>query len=79
MVRYEQPAAIAHSDYTPRGAIEQLKGSFPGQEASFQDHEYDMIKCVFFSGFTSFVPLLTSSQCLETTGWTQRRLATSPV
>lgn len=42
-VKYEQPAAVAHSDYTPRGAIEQLKGSFPGQEAHFLDKEYDMI------------------------------------
>ncbi|KAL6409725.1 putative CmcJ-like methyltransferase [Ilyonectria robusta] len=44
-VKYEQPAAIAHSDYTPGGAIAQLKGSFPGQEAHFLDKEYDMIKC----------------------------------
>ncbi|KAH6982201.1 putative CmcJ-like methyltransferase [Ilyonectria sp. MPI-CAGE-AT-0026] len=43
VVKYEQPAAVAHSDYTPGGAIAQLKGSFPGQEAHFLDKEYDMI------------------------------------
>lgn len=43
IVKYEQPAAVAHSDYTPGGAIQQLKGSFPGQEAHFLDKEYDMI------------------------------------
>ncbi|KID93397.1 hypothetical protein MAJ_10634, partial [Metarhizium majus ARSEF 297] len=43
VVKYEQPAAVAHSDYTPGGAIEQLKGSFPGQEAFFMGREYDMI------------------------------------
>ncbi|KAI1359611.1 putative CmcJ-like methyltransferase [Xylaria arbuscula] len=42
-VKYEQPATVAHSDYTPEGAIQQLKGSFPGQEAYFLDKEYDMI------------------------------------
>ncbi|KAI8949996.1 putative CmcJ-like methyltransferase [Xylaria longipes] len=43
LVNYQQPATVAHSDYTPEGAIEQLKGSFPGQEAHFLDKEYDMI------------------------------------
>ncbi|KAI1313742.1 putative CmcJ-like methyltransferase [Xylaria venustula] len=42
-VKYEQPATVAHSDYTPEGAVEQLKGSFPGQEAHFIGKEYDMI------------------------------------
>ncbi|RYC56770.1 hypothetical protein CHU98_g9434 [Xylaria longipes] len=43
LVNYQQPATVAHSDFTPEGAIEQLKGSFPGQEAHFLDKEYDMI------------------------------------
>ncbi|KAI9668932.1 MAG: hypothetical protein M1829_005244 [Trizodia sp. TS-e1964] len=30
-------------DYTPEGAIEQLGGSFPRQEAQFLDKEHDMI------------------------------------
>ncbi len=41
---YEQPARLAHSDYTPLGALLQLKSSFPGQEKYFEDKEFDMIK-----------------------------------
>lgn len=43
VVKHEQPAAVAHTDYTRGGAVQQLKGSFPGQEEHFLDKEYDMI------------------------------------
>lgn len=66
MVKYEQPAAVAHSDYTPGGAIEQLKGSFRGQETHFLNREFDMIKCVLLR--IHVVLWLMSGQCLETVG-----------
>lgn len=44
VVTHEQPAVLAHSDYSVDGAIMQLQASFPGQEAYFKSREYDMIK-----------------------------------
>lgn len=46
IVDYEQPACVAHSDYSVGGALLQLKASFPGQESYFEDKEFDMIKSV---------------------------------
>ncbi|KAI7288788.1 hypothetical protein KC343_g1093 [Hortaea werneckii] len=43
IITYEQPAAVAHVDYSLDGAIQQLKGSFPGQEAHFLNKDFDMI------------------------------------
>jgi len=43
ITKHEQPACVAHSDYSVRGAILQLKSSFPGQEKYFEDKEFDMI------------------------------------
>ena len=63
VVKYEQPAALAHSDYTPGGAIEQLKGSFPGQEAYFLDKEFDMIKSVLLR-----IDMVVSADELEVSG-----------
>lgn len=46
IVDYEQPACVAHSDYSVGGALLQLAASFPGQESYFEDKEFDMIKSV---------------------------------
>jgi len=43
VVTHEQPACLAHSDYSVDGALLQLRASFPGQEEYFQDEEYDII------------------------------------
>ncbi|OTA87933.1 hypothetical protein M434DRAFT_130615 [Hypoxylon sp. CO27-5] len=43
IITHEQPACLAHSDYSIRGAILQLKNSFPGQEEYFENKEFDMI------------------------------------
>jgi hypothetical protein len=43
-VSHQQPTAIAHADYTTKGAVMQLHYSFPGQETYFRDREYDIIK-----------------------------------
>ena len=47
IIKFEQPAAVVHADYTPEGAIQQLHGSFPGQEAHFLEKDFDMIKYFF--------------------------------
>ncbi|KAL8899811.1 MAG: hypothetical protein Q9207_006010 [Kuettlingeria erythrocarpa] len=44
IVTHEQPACLAHSDYSNAGALLQLSASFPGQEEHFQDKEYDIVK-----------------------------------
>ena len=44
VVEHEQPACLAHSDFSLHGAILQLKASFPGQEAYFQDRNFDILK-----------------------------------
>ncbi|KAL8861045.1 MAG: hypothetical protein Q9178_002558 [Gyalolechia marmorata] len=44
IVTHEQPACLAHSDYSNAGALLQLSASFPGQEEHFKDKEYDIIK-----------------------------------
>ncbi len=44
IVTHEQPACLAHSDYSVAGAMLQLEASFPGQEKHFKDKEFDMIK-----------------------------------
>ncbi|KAK3364342.1 putative CmcJ-like methyltransferase [Lasiosphaeria hispida] len=41
-VIHEQPARLAHSDYSAPGAILQLKSSFPGQERYFEGRDFDM-------------------------------------
>ncbi|PVH81087.1 hypothetical protein DL98DRAFT_571444 [Cadophora sp. DSE1049] len=43
IVAYEQPACIAHSDYSVDGTTLQLKSSFPGQEKYFEGREFDML------------------------------------
>jgi hypothetical protein len=44
IVTHEQPACLAHSDYSVDGAMLQLSASFPGQEEHFKDKEFDIIK-----------------------------------
>lgn len=44
VVEHEQPACLAHSDFSVHGAILQLKASFPGQEEYFQDRNFDILK-----------------------------------
>ncbi|KAF2722640.1 putative CmcJ-like methyltransferase [Polychaeton citri CBS 116435] len=46
IIDFEQPAAVAHTDYTCGGAVQQLHGSFPGQHAHFLGKDYDLIKYV---------------------------------
>ena len=44
VVEHEQPACLAHSDFSAHGAILQLKASFPGQEEYFEDKNFDILK-----------------------------------
>lgn len=44
IVEYEQPACLAHSDFSAHGAMLQLAASFPGQQPYFEAAEFDMIK-----------------------------------
>lgn len=44
VVSHEQPACLAHSDYSVAGATMQLKASFPEQEGFFEGKEFDLIK-----------------------------------
>lgn len=44
VVDYEQPACLAHSDYSVSGALLQLHASFPRQESYFKDKQFGMIK-----------------------------------
>ncbi|KAI1737182.1 hypothetical protein F4680DRAFT_468382 [Xylaria scruposa] len=44
VVTHEQPATLAHSDYSIHGAMLQLEASFPGQVNYFEGKEFDMIK-----------------------------------
>ncbi|KAM0335641.1 hypothetical protein ACHAQA_000690 [Verticillium albo-atrum] len=46
IVEYEQPACLAHSDYSVNGALLQLSSCFPGQERHFEHRDYDMLKFV---------------------------------
>jgi hypothetical protein len=49
LVKFQQPAAVPHADFTPDGAVVQLKNSFPGQEAHFMNKNFDMLKSVAFA------------------------------
>jgi len=44
IVPYEQPACLAHSDFSVDGTLLQLKASFPGQEEFFQGKDLDLLK-----------------------------------
>lgn len=46
LIKHEQPAVVAHSDYSPQGALMELKAVFPGQEIFFEDKEFDILKFV---------------------------------
>jgi len=76
LASYEQPARLAHSDYTPLGALLQLRSSFPGQENHFENEEFDMIKSdACPSGVAQATDGVMLPQRLETAGRTERRLA----
>jgi hypothetical protein len=46
IVSHEQPASLAHSDYSVQGAKLALRDAFPGQEKYYENRDYDMIKYV---------------------------------
>ena len=73
VVEHEQPACLAHSDFSAHGAILQLKASFPGQEEYFEDKNFDILKSVLPNFMkSSLLSSLTSTQCVEAIRWTQQ-------
>ncbi|CZT15620.1 uncharacterized protein RCC_01465 [Ramularia collo-cygni] len=42
-IEHQQPAMLAHSDYSLGGTAMQLEATFPGQEQYFSSREYDLI------------------------------------
>lgn len=45
-VSMAQPAALPHADFTRNGAFLRLQQACAGQEALYQDEDFDMLKCV---------------------------------
>lgn len=43
IVSHEQPASLAHSDYSVQGSKLALRDAFPGQEKYFEGRDYDII------------------------------------
>ncbi|KAH0556663.1 hypothetical protein GP486_005535 [Trichoglossum hirsutum] len=43
---FEQPASMAHSDYSQGGGFLTLQYCFPGQDDYWKDRDFDMLKCV---------------------------------
>ncbi|KAL9064144.1 MAG: hypothetical protein Q9161_009054 [Pseudevernia consocians] len=43
LIKHEQPAAVAHSDYSVEGAFMELQAVFPGKERYFQDRAFDIL------------------------------------
>ena len=46
VIEHEQPACLAHSDFSVQGAISQLKAFFPGQQEYFEGKKFDILKSV---------------------------------
>ncbi|KAJ8109764.1 hypothetical protein ONZ43_g6046 [Nemania bipapillata] len=51
LLKHEQPAAVAHADYSLTGALMELAAVFPGQEKYFEGKQFDVLKCIFSHHF----------------------------